>query len=131
VLECEPNASAAEKFTPPSVPFLWRNARAQTQGLADLPEMLAADRKGMHAVTYEQAEKIWRAGLVVQSWDDDHFLRQCGIAPLGRNFDNARLPPVPDGYRRILASDNRVWDIPEDRINQAFQIDQNLHVLTS
>ena len=39
------------------------------------------------------------------------------------------LPPIPDGHRRVLASDSSIHDIPEDRIEDARKLDPRLHVL--
>src|SRR5579864_1554949 len=39
------------------------------------------------------------------------------------------LPPIPDGHKRILASDGGVHDLPEDRLDDARKIDPLLHVL--
>jgi hypothetical protein len=39
------------------------------------------------------------------------------------------LPPIPDGHRRILASDGGIHDLPDDKINDAFSIDPRLHVM--
>ena len=39
------------------------------------------------------------------------------------------MPPIPDGHHRILASDGGIHDIPADKLDQARNIDPNLHVL--
>jgi len=39
------------------------------------------------------------------------------------------LPPIPDGHRRILASDSSIHDIPEENLEKARRIDPRLHVL--
>jgi len=39
------------------------------------------------------------------------------------------LPPIPDGHRRILASDSSIHDIPEENVEKARRIDPRLHVL--
>lgn len=39
------------------------------------------------------------------------------------------FPAIPDGHKRVLASDGGVHDIPEENIEKARVIDPNLHVL--
>jgi hypothetical protein len=53
-------------------------------------------------------------------------------APLvlpSRADGSKHMPSIPDGHRRVLASDGGVHDIPDENIDKAFQIDPQMHVL--
>jgi hypothetical protein len=51
-------------------------------------------------------------------------------APLAPRADGQpHFPPIPDGHKRILASDGGVHDLPEERLADAQKIDPNLHIL--
>ena len=39
------------------------------------------------------------------------------------------LPPIPDGHYRVLSSDHGLHDIPQERIQDAKNIDPSLHIL--
>lgn len=39
------------------------------------------------------------------------------------------LPPIPQGHRRVLASDGNIHDIPEERVEDARKLDPLMHVL--
>lgn len=40
-------------------------------------------------------------------------------------------PPIPDGHKRVLASDGGVHDIPAENVPKAFEIDPRLQVLNA
>jgi len=51
-------------------------------------------------------------------------------SPLAPRADGQpHFPPIPDGHKRILASDGGVHDLPEERLADAQKIDPNLHIL--
>lgn len=39
------------------------------------------------------------------------------------------LPSIPDGHKRVVASDGGIHDIPDANVEQAFSIDPRLHVM--
>ena len=39
------------------------------------------------------------------------------------------LPPIPEGHKRLLATDGSIHDVPEENIEAARKIDPNMHVL--
>ena len=39
------------------------------------------------------------------------------------------FPPIPGNHRRVMAHDGGIYDIPEENVNRAFELDPRLHIL--